>query len=285
MAATTGSGQGQGAVFQKLQLPDTLIEYMSVGSGEPVLFTHGGLLSDVAVALAGQKPLSGYRLIGYRRRGYAASDPTLAPEGTTIADMAADAAALLDHVGVDRAHIVGHSMGGIVSLQFAHDYPERVGPLSLLEPPYGTSETAAASVAEVAVGPLELYATGDKEGAVSRALTAVSDPNWRSYTAATVPNGVELAIAHGDTFFQRDGKAVMAFEFGPEKASKINVPVLSMIGTETKDKIYYEGRAFFHEWWDDVEDFNLVGANHLLPFRDPAGVAYGLADFLSRRPL
>jgi pimeloyl-ACP methyl ester carboxylesterase len=286
MTTTAESPADQSVTFERLQLPDTLIEYMVSGSGEPVLFTHGGLLSDVAVPLAKQEPLEGYMLIGYRRRGYAASDPALAPEGTTIADMATDAAALLDHLGIPRAHIVGHSMGGIVSLQFAADYPDRVGTLSLLEPPYGTSETAQASLHSVAMAPLKQYVAGDKEGAASQALEAVSDANWREHVSATVPDGVHLALSHADTFFQRDGAAIMAFEFGAEEAAKVNVPVLSIIGGETLDKIYYEGRAHFHQWWgDNVEDFDLLGANHLLPFQDPVGVACALGDFLSRHPL
>lgn len=286
MATSAQSPADQAVTFERLQLPDTLIEYIVFGSGEPVLFTHGGLLSDVAIPLAKQEQLDGYKLIGYRRRGYASSDLTLAPEGTTIADMARDAAALLDHLGIHRAHIVGHSMGGIVSLQFATDYPERVGTLSLLEAPYGTSEAAMASLQAVAMVPFQRYAAGDKEGAASQALEAVSDGRWQEQVSATVPDGVHLALSHADTFFQRDGAAIMAFEFGAVEAAKVTVPVLSMIGGETTDKIYDEGRAHFHEWWgDNVEDVDLPGANHLLPFQDPRGVAQALGDFLSRHSL
>ena len=44
----------------------------------------------------------------------------------TLTDMAADAIGLLDHLGIDRAHIVGASMGGMIVQTMAIEHPERV---------------------------------------------------------------------------------------------------------------------------------------------------------------
>lgn len=64
-------------------------------------------------------------------RGIARSTP--APDGNyTIAGFADDAAALLDHAGWDRVHVVGVSMGGLVAQAFARQYPERTATLALL---------------------------------------------------------------------------------------------------------------------------------------------------------
>lgn len=49
-----------------------------------------------------------------------------------LSDMADDAAAVLDHVGVERAHIVGASMGGMIAQIFAARYPERTGGLGII---------------------------------------------------------------------------------------------------------------------------------------------------------
>src|SRR4029078_9538699 len=49
----------------------------------------------------------------------------------TMRQMADDAAALLDHLGVERAHVFGFSLGGIIAQELANNYPERVAHLVL----------------------------------------------------------------------------------------------------------------------------------------------------------
>ena len=73
-----------------------------------------------------------YQLIRYHKRGWVGSTHT--PPPVSIADHAADAAALLDHLGLRRAHIAGHSSGAAVAAQLALDHPEYVHTLMLLEP-------------------------------------------------------------------------------------------------------------------------------------------------------
>lgn len=84
------------------------LEYESKGHGEPVLLIHGSHIARSFLELAAQPALTArYTLIRYHRRGHLGSTP---PEGpVSIADQAGDARALLDHLGVERAHVVGHS--------------------------------------------------------------------------------------------------------------------------------------------------------------------------------
>ncbi|UUZ59910.1 alpha/beta fold hydrolase [Nocardioides sp. B-3] len=78
--------------------------------------------------LAGQPALDRYRRIQYHRRGYGESSGPA--EGFDA--QAADAVALLDLLGVDAAHVVGHSEGAMIGLALAAAHPERVRSLSLL---------------------------------------------------------------------------------------------------------------------------------------------------------
>ncbi|MFZ0634767.1 MAG: alpha/beta fold hydrolase [Candidatus Acidiferrales bacterium] len=99
------------------------------GSGEPLLLIMGlGYASNMwhrsRPALAKL-----YRTVAFDNRGVGQSD---APAGVySIALMASDAAALLDAAGVERAHVFGVSMGGMIAQEFALQYPKRVRSLIL----------------------------------------------------------------------------------------------------------------------------------------------------------
>jgi pimeloyl-ACP methyl ester carboxylesterase len=110
----------------------TRLDYETTGAGEPVLFIYGAFVADLFRPVIDQPGLAGYRRIHYHRRGYAGSSSAAGP--VTISAVAADAAALLEHLGVARAHVVGHSYGGAVALQLAIDALERVHTLALVEP-------------------------------------------------------------------------------------------------------------------------------------------------------
>ena len=91
------------------------------------------LIADCFVPLLAEPLLADrYQLIRYHKRGWVGSTHT--PPPVSIGDHAADAAALLNHLGVPRAHIVGHSTGASIGAQLALDHPEKVHTLTMLEP-------------------------------------------------------------------------------------------------------------------------------------------------------
>jgi 3-oxoadipate enol-lactonase len=82
-----------------------------------------------------------YRVVTYDTRGHGASP--VPPGRYTIDDLVDDAAALLDEVGAERAHLVGLSLGGMTSLRLAARHPERVDRMVVLctSAFYGTRES------------------------------------------------------------------------------------------------------------------------------------------------
>lgn len=107
--------------------------YEEAGSGIPVLLTHG--YSATARMWKGQLEAlsSDYRVMAWDMRGHgqtdSPADPSLYSEAHTVDDMAA----LLDHLGIEKAVIGGLSLGGFMSLAFNVKYPERVTALMLFD--------------------------------------------------------------------------------------------------------------------------------------------------------
>lgn len=98
-------------------------------NAEPLLLIMGFTMN--AAAWAPQIPALAerYRVIAFDNRG---AGRTAQPDGAyTIPQMAGDAAALLDHLGIASAHIIGASMGGMIAQEFAIRHPRRVRSLVL----------------------------------------------------------------------------------------------------------------------------------------------------------
>jgi pimeloyl-ACP methyl ester carboxylesterase len=101
------------------------------GSGEPVVLLHPGITDSTIWDRLG--PLLGEkRVVRYDRRGFGQS-----PVATEPFQAMADLVAVLDHLGAERAHLVGNSMGGETSLALAVTSPERIASMTLLCPGIG----------------------------------------------------------------------------------------------------------------------------------------------------
>ncbi|HEY2461812.1 MAG TPA: alpha/beta fold hydrolase [Candidatus Acidoferrum sp.] len=108
---------------------DAKIYWDEQGSGDPVLLIMG--LGWPSYCWFRTRPVlaRGYRTIALDNRGVGQSDLPTGPY--SIALMASDAAAALGAAGVERAHVFGMSMGGMIAQEFALQYPERVRSLIL----------------------------------------------------------------------------------------------------------------------------------------------------------
>ena len=101
------------------------IHYQDSGSGPPLLVLNGWTASGLIWPDEWLKALEPqYRLLRVCNRGTGWSDHVTDP--FTVADMVADAVAVLDAEGIDRAHVFGLSMGGMITQQLALTHPARV---------------------------------------------------------------------------------------------------------------------------------------------------------------
>ena len=106
------------------------LAYESAGEGPPVLCIHGfassGKVNWIDTGWVETLVGAGYRAITMDNRGHGASDKPYDPERYYPQMMAGDAVALLDHLGIERAAILGYSMGARISAFLAFEHAERV---------------------------------------------------------------------------------------------------------------------------------------------------------------
>ena len=189
-------------------------------------------------------------------------------------------------VGIERAHIVGHSSSASMALELSLNAPEVVQTLALLDAarPAPPSELQLEMVKTIVEPALERYNAGDKAGAVDTWMRGVCGPDYRAVLEQALPGSFEQAEADADTFFGQELPAVQTWSFGPDDARRITQPVLAVLGANSIP-VFRERRELLLAWLPNVEAFELAGATHLLHVQNPRGMAEGLRDFFARHPL
>lgn len=271
--------------MQQATINDVTLAYDIAGSGEPVVLIHGAMIAEAFRPLLSQSALTGrYQLTHYHRRGYGESSPASGP--MTISDSAADCRSFLDALGVERAHVVGHSLGGVIALQLALDYPDVVHSLALLEPALVIGESGGPYRESLLQGRQRLHEVGP-EVMVDEFMQARSGPDYREEIEAVLPGAVEQAVIDVRTSTESELTDMLAWHLGEEGARQIHVPVLSVVGSESDvlSPRFQECDRFLRDRIRQTESVILPDADHFMQLRNPGGLAEALADFFSRSPI
>jgi pimeloyl-ACP methyl ester carboxylesterase len=262
----------------KATINGTEIFYEVSGSGQPVLFIHGGyggaetaVVPKLPPEVTGILPADQFQVVTYDRRNTGQSE--FSQGHYTIDDLAADARALLDHLGLDRAIIIGSSAGGPIALQFALTYPQRTFALCLpntsaylMNPARPRSkmmsdlvalarsegdraafESRKASLREVAPlrGPnASRDAAIQRHAAVQQALAAISDEEL-------------FRLSTGE---MRNAEAFQGYDFAPRLA-ELAMPVCVIHGTADATVPFAWGEAL-HAGIPGSEFHAIEGADH-----------------------
>lgn len=271
--------------MEKIDVNGVELQYEVTGAGEAVLLVATGPIADSFFPLLSEPPLAErYRLIRYGQRRF--KDGPNGPAPVSFAQHATDAAALLDELGIRRAHVVGHSTGADIALQLGVQRPDVVHTLSLLEPPLACAPGASAFFEKT--GPaLASYTAGDFDRAMSTFLSLACSLDWETRRAVIdrhIPGAIAEALRNVDNFFESYLPAITSWQFGADEARTISQPVLSILGSES-DAWFVDGDALLGSWFAQLERSRIDGVAHLLHMQRPSPVAEALAAFLARHPI
>jgi pimeloyl-ACP methyl ester carboxylesterase len=240
------------------------IAYAIDGEGDPILLIHG-FASNNAVNWRSTGWIetlvkAGFRTIAMDVRGHGASAKLTQPGAYRLATLAADAAALIDHLKLGRVDVMGYSMGGRIGVMLALDHPDKVRSLVIGGMGLGLVEGIGGEDAIVAA--LE----ADSLDAV------VSDVGrgYRKFAELTKSDLPALAAC------MREQREVVP----GERLAKLSVPVLVAVGTRDEVAGSAAGLAALIP---GAEVLDIPGRDHMLATGDKVFKA-GVLDFLSRRP-
>lgn len=243
-----------------------------LGAGTPVMLIHGvGDRLDSWDAVAGA--LGGERaVVRYDLRGHGRSERPPGPY--SLEDFAADHVALMDELGVERAHVVGFSLGGLIAQQVALEHPGRVASLVLAGSVAGRTDEERERVAER----LRQVESGGP--------VAVADGGARWYSQEFREAHPDVVARQMERFASNDPAAyaaayrVLATSDLAERLPEIEAPVLAITGehdvgspphmSELIASRVPRGRARI-----------LPGARHSLPVERAGELAEAIAGFLT----
>lgn len=269
--------------MQTANVNGVTIEYEVQGSGEPLLMIHGASVAETFKPLMKEPALERYRKIRVHRRGYAGSSRVSGP--LSFPEHAADAAALLRHLGVSRAHVAGHSYGGLTALRMALDTPEIVHSLVLIEPPLLGRPVGQRLFQNDLAPVMTAYAAGDKAKALETFALAVGGKSALETVGGKLGAAAyEQAVRDADTTFGSEFPAITRGLYLDTEAAKIRVPALSVVGGDSHE-IFRESHEVYLSTLARVEGLDVPGTEHFVLVEKPREVAEGIARFLAKHPI
>ena len=239
------------------------IAYLDEGEGEPIVLVHGFASSKnvnwVYPTWVSELKKHGKRVIALDHRGHGESSKLYDPEDYHIGTMAGDVRALMAHLKIERADMMGYSMGARITALIAEKNPELL---------------RSAIIAGLGIGLINGGGPGEN---VARALEApsiddVTDPVGRTFrTFADQTRSDRLALAA----CMRGSRRLMT----REEAAKITLPTLIAVGTT--DEIAGSAREL-QQVIHGSEVLDIPNRDHMRAVGDKV-YKEGVLDFLSRR--
>lgn len=250
------------------------ISYEVVGEGEPLLLIQG---------------------LGYARWGWTWTLPALTlrfrtivfdnrcigesscpKEEFTLADMADDAAGVLDDAGIEQAHVFGVSMGGFIAQEMAINHPHRVRRLVL-----GCTHLGLGNMVPLSEETMDLLAdrSGTPEEQIRRGMPYSFRPGWVEEHPEEFEEIVRLRLPHQPPpqLYFKQLQATLSHD-ASVRAKLISAPTLVLQGTADR-LVPPENARLIAETIPEAKVEYLEGAGHLFFIEEPERVAGLIASF------
>jgi len=238
------------AADQFVTLNDVRLRYHVIGRGEPVVLLHGYLGRLEAMSSLADSLAHNFRVIVPDERGFGQSTKFADPArfGRVMSD---DVIGLLDHLGIRRAHLVGHSMGALVAASAAVRQPSRIASVSLVAGPFYADSAAFAQQTAP-------YVTDLERGKGLTAFFVWIFPGMPDSVAAGL--NAQLIPQNDMGSLIASLRAMGGLAVTRDRGSRASVPALVVVGTG--DPLLPQSRDIAG-WWPGARLVEIPGVNHL----------------------
>jgi pimeloyl-ACP methyl ester carboxylesterase len=278
--------------FVQLASPAVRLRVQEVGSGDPVLFVHGGLYPGAVVASLFRE-LPGYRCIAVDRPGCGLSS-AIDWRGSDYGRVATDVmGGLVDALGLERTHVMGHSIGAVWALRLAAEHASRVGHIGILGASPVLPEMQPPSFLRTLASPIGAIITRvpQMKGMVRSILR--QDGHGPSLDAGLIPDEIfewhmalmrdtstmrnERAMIRDAVIGQQGWRPALTFEAG--ELAAIRNPTLYVIGTADPEGSVDFARHIVRQLPN--AELQVIGRGHVPWFDDAPAVGNAFREFLA----
>ncbi|HRO57690.1 MAG TPA: alpha/beta hydrolase [Burkholderiaceae bacterium] len=259
--------------------------YELEGTGDiPLVLVHGSWDSHHDWDLVVPFLANSFRILRYDRRGHSASE-RVAGQGS-VRDDVADAAGLIEHLGVGPAWVLGNSFGASIALRLAGERPDLVRGLIGHEPPLFSLLAGDPELAPMLdeIGPridavVERIAAGDHAGAAEQFVetVAIGPGMW-----AQLPADIQRTLIENAPTFLDEANDPEQLVIDLDRLQGFSRPALLTLGDQSPP-IFAPVVARLGEALPRVEVMTLVGAGHVPHVTQPAAYAECVIGFTRRR--
>jgi pimeloyl-ACP methyl ester carboxylesterase len=257
--------------------------YEEVGSGMPIVFVHefGGNYRSWEPQL--RHFARRHRCVTFAARGYPPSDVPENVEAYSQARAVADILAVMDHLKIDRAHIVGLSMGGFATLHFGLEHPDRARSLVVAGAGYGAEKQYEEYFRSVSLEVAKQFETqGSKQFAETYSLGASrvqfqnKDPRGWEEFAAQLAEHSSIGAANTMRGVQARRPSIYDLE---ERLARMTVPMLVVVGDE--DDHCLQPGIFMKKTIRTAGLLILPKTGHTLNLEEPAVFNFHVGEFIA----
>jgi len=263
------------AEVESVPVGDINISYRVLGQGDPIVLIMGsGSTMDMWDPLLLDNLSTKYKVIVFDNRGM--GNTTAPPGNFSIAEFANDTAGLMEALGIEKAHIMGWSMGSFVAQELAIRYPERVNKIILYAGDCGGEEAVMPSPQVLK----DLTNTsGSPEERGMRLFDLLFPEDWLSSQPAFYkwfPIPKETSLPEN---IERQSQAIATWPGSFDRLGSIKSPALVVTGTEDiiapPENAFILAKNIVVSWLVQFE-----GAGHGLMYQYPDRLARIVADFI-----